>query len=361
MKVERHPTLADVARHAGVGTTTVSRVINGGERVSAKTLDVVRRTIAKLGFVPNVAARVLKGEQSKTIGLIVPSIADSFFASCAEEIQKVARGFGSLVIVTVSHNDPALEMENIENLFRRTDGLLIAPSDSNSPALIGKLTGLSIPVVCFDRPLRHDRIPAVLTDNYHSAKLATQHLLQHGYRRILCLGGEAEFHTMAERIRGYTAAMRGAKKKSIVDVSTHDRGGEEISAILAEQFNSKSPPQAIFCLKNTTTIFAYDTIQRFGLRVPQEVALAGFDDFILAASLRPSITVIEQPIEEIGRRAAKILFDILTAEVHVQQGIERHSMSIQIKSRLIVRASCGCKEVAVDETTALSEKRANVS
>ncbi|AXC11695.1 Transcriptional regulator, LacI family [Acidisarcina polymorpha] len=350
MKRERHPTLFDVARHAGVGTTTVSRVINGGSRVSPKTLEQVRRAIDELGFVPNLAARVLKGEQSKTIGLIVPSIADSFFASCAEAIQKVARSFGSLVVVTVTHNDPALEMENIQTLFRRADGLLIAPSDSNNPKLIGRLTRLSIPVVCFDRPLHDERIPAVLTDNYHSAKTATRHLLQHGYKRILCLGGEAAFHTMEERVRGYEAAMRDANRPTTIDISAHDPSSEEIAAMLARHLTGKAPPRAVFCLKNATTIHTYDALQRFGMHIPQQVALVGYDDFLLAATLRPSITVIQQPVEEIGRKAAKLLFERLAAKADHSSLLraESHAKNVRLKSRLIVRASCGCREFNVD-------------
>lgn len=339
-----HPTLADVARHAGVGNSTVSRVINGGARVSPETLKAVQRAIEHLGFVPNLAAKVLKGEQSKTIGLIVPNIADSFFANCAEAIQKVARSFGSLLVVTITENDPALELENIATLFRRIDGLLIAPSDSNDVNLISRLTGLSIPVVCFDRPLHDDRIAAVLTDNYHSAKTITQHLLQHGYGRILCFGGEAAFHTMSERVRGYKAAMREANRAPIIDVSPHDRTAEETKAVLARHLGGKNPPRAVFCLKNTTTIDSYDAVQNFGIDVPGQLSLAGFDDFPLAASLRPSITVIQQPVEEIGRSAARLLFEQLGTDGHESLHLTVAARTIRIKGRLIVRASCGCGE-----------------
>jgi LacI family transcriptional regulator len=105
-KNNTHPTLSQVARKAGVGTTTVSRVINGGDRVSPKTLAHVRRVIETLGYMPNQAARTLKGHRTKTIGLVVPSIADPFFSSCAEAIQAIARSNDSLLIVTVTGNDP---------------------------------------------------------------------------------------------------------------------------------------------------------------------------------------------------------------------------------------------------------------
>src|ERR1039457_5525811 len=145
------PTLSEVARQAGVGTTTVSRVINGGERVSPKTLARVRRVIEALGYMPNQAARVLKGDRTNTIGLIIPSIADPFFSSCAEAAQAVARANDSLLIVTTSHNDPHAEIENINILTRhRVDGLIIVPANSQSQALGEFLNRLSIPIVAID-------------------------------------------------------------------------------------------------------------------------------------------------------------------------------------------------------------------
>jgi len=343
-KVGQHPTLSDVARRAGVGTTTVSRVINGGTLVSAETLSTVQRAIDELGFVPNLAARMLKGEQSKTIGLILPSIADPFFANCAEAIQTVSGSSGSMVLLTVNHNDPLTELENIKALDRRIDGLLIAPSTPGNQDLIAALIKFSKPVVCFDRPLPDDRLPSVLTDNYHSAKVAIQHLLKHGYRHILCFGGESKFYTGAERMRGYRAAMQAAGLPTMLDVTPHTRSAEEVANALRGHLASKTPPRAIFCLNNTMTVHTFDTLQRLGINMPEQVALAGYDDFMLAATLRPSITVVQQPVDEIGRLAARLLFERLSVNPDGPQ----HSCqmkAVQVKSRLIIRASCGCKEV----------------
>jgi len=336
--------LADVAARARVGNTTVSRVINGGDRVSAKTFAAVTRAIEELGFVPNLAARVLKGERSKTIGLIVPSIADPFFASCAEVMQKIARTFGCLVVVCVTGNEPALEIENIESLCRRVDGILIAPSQSSSGPLNDRLANLSIPVVSFDQPLNKVDIPCVVTNNYHAAREMTRHLLQHGYERILCIGGEASFHTMLERARGYSAAMREASQAPAVDTVPNIRSEEETAAVLASNLAGRRPPRAIYCLKNTTTIQAYDALQRFGIRVPQEIALAGHDDFLLAGSLRPSVTVVQQPVEEIGKMAAKLLFERLAQRAGEPVSAKHPTRIVRLQSRLVIRASCGCGE-----------------
>src|SRR6201987_5182020 len=205
------PTLSEVARQAGVGNTTVSRVINGGDRVSPKTLARVRRVIEQLGYRPNQAARVLKGDRTKTIGLIIPSMADPFFSSCAEAAQAVARANDSLLIVTATQNDPHTEIENLHVLVsHRVDGLLIAPANSRSQVLCDLINRLSVPIVAIDRPIFNSPVSSVLTDNFKGARTGTQHLIEHGCQRIACLTGKRTLFPIQERIRGYRAAVKSA-------------------------------------------------------------------------------------------------------------------------------------------------------
>lgn len=210
-KKSAHATLSEVARRAGVGTTTVSRVINGGHRVSPETLARVRRVIETLGYMPNQAARILKGDRTRTIGLVIPSIADSFFSSCAEAVQAVARANDSLLIVTTTQNDPHTEIENLNVLTRhRVDGLIIAPANSQSQALRDLLKRIGIPVVAIDRPVANSSIVSVVADNCRGAIVATQHLIDHGYKRIVCLTGEGTLYTIRERVRGYRKTVGSA-------------------------------------------------------------------------------------------------------------------------------------------------------
>jgi LacI family transcriptional regulator len=235
-------TLSEVARAAGVGTTTVSRVINGGDRVSEKTLARVRRVIQAMGYMPNQAARVLKGDRTKTIGLIIPSIADPFFSSCAEAAQAVARANDSLLIVTASHNDPHIEIENLNILIsHRADGLILAPANSRSQALRDMLNRLTVPVVAMDRPVANSSIPSVLTDNFKGAKSATQHLIDHGYKRIVCLTGESTLFTIQERIRGYHAAVDAAGLSYMLNTSIKDYKSAEYA--IESMFAGADPPR----------------------------------------------------------------------------------------------------------------------
>lgn len=333
------PTLSEVARRAGVGTTTVSRVINGGHRVSPETLMRVRRAIEALGYVPNQAARILKGYRTRTVGLVIPSIADPFFSECAEAIQAVARANDSLLIVTTTNNDPRAEVDNINVLVRhQVDGLIVAPANSTSQMLREVLDTIRVPVVAIDRPVTHARIPSVVADNFRGAVSAVEHLIGHGYQRILCLTGESTLFTIRERIRAYCLTMEKAGMEVLLDTSVKDYKSAEYA--IESLLSGVNRPDAIFTLKNSTTIYAFEALQKLNVAIPGSVALLGYDDFELASTVRPSISVVEQPIEEIARLAGEALFDQLLNG----GGKPRNGAASQIKleTRLVPRASCGC-------------------
>lgn len=342
MKKGSVPTLSMVARKAGVGNTTVSRVINGGGRVSPKTLARVQRVIAELGYMPNQAARALKGGRTRTIGLVVPSIADPFFSSCAEAVQDVARANDSLLIVITTQNDPLTETESLNILLsHRVDGLIFVPANSRSETLAQMLSELSIPVVTVDRPLFNAQVSSVITDNFKGARAATQHLIDHGYKRIACLTGESSLFTLQERMRGYKAAVAAAGLPSILNSSIKDYKSAEyvIESLLA----GPQRPDAILTLKNSTTIHAFEVLQKLNVPIPKQIALIGFDDFELATTLRPSVTVVQQPIEDIGRTAAELLFARFSDAAATSPAARAaRTRRVTLETQLVLRASCGC-------------------
>ena len=345
MKKTPHATLADIAREARVGTSTVSRVVRGGARVSPETLERVRAVIRKFDYQPNDAARILKGERTKTIGLIVPSVADSFFAICAEAAQEISRSHGFLLIVTCSNNDPRLELENLNKLVqRRVDGLLLAPATSRNEELVQILSRASIPVVSFDRPIHDSSIPSVVSHNYRGAKEATRHLISHGYKRIVCLGmkGEDSLYTNKERIRGYRTAMQEANLPPKIDVSINNYESAELA--LKAYLYGVNPPDAIFALRNLVTIYVFEALHKLRVRVPKKVALVGFDDFQLASALQPAITVVKQEMELMGKMAAELLFEQLTIKRQSIKAADAvDSSGIRwLEADLIIRDSCGC-------------------
>lgn len=339
-KSNSHPTLSEVARLAGVGVGTASRVVNGGVHVSAGTMRKVKSAIQQLGYMPNHAARVLKGGRTKTIGLLVPSIADQFFASCAEAADKIARAHDSLLIVAVTRNQCGDEMSSLEVLMRhQPDGLLIVPSDPENKELAKFVRNSSIPVVTLDRPLFGSGCSSVLSDNFEAARKATLHLIEHGYKRILCFGSEPELYTIRERLRGYRQAMEEAGLQPLVDTGLDDMVLAFLS--LPAQLKSRRPPDAVFTLKNSSTSAVVQVLRQLRVSIPSRLALLGFDDFELAATLHPSISVVQQPIEDLGRTAAELLFAQL--EGHPSKKTQREP--IVLPNRLVLRRSCGCKEV----------------
>ncbi|MGA7158307.1 MAG: LacI family DNA-binding transcriptional regulator [Acidobacteriaceae bacterium] len=341
-KKSKHPTLSEVAKRAGVGTTTVSRVINGVEHVEPQTLARVERAIKELGYSPNQAARVLKGHRTRTIGFVVPSIADPFFSSCAEVLQAIARKNDFLLIVLTTQNEVGTERDAVNILMQhRVDGFVIAPADSESEELRVHLARVPVPIVALDRPVVGSPVPSVVADNFVGARHATQHLIEHGYKRIVCLTGEVNLYTIRERVRGYCSAMESANLKTEIDTSLHDY--ESAERMLIKMFRERNPPDAIFTLKNSTTIDVFEALQRMGISVPKTVALLGYDDFQLADTVRPAITVVQQPIEELGHVAAELLFSKLLGASNSGEGGEKNvEHQVQLKTILILRNSCGC-------------------
>jgi LacI family transcriptional regulator len=324
------PALMDVARRAGVGAATVSRVINGGRNVSSKTLAAVQAAIEELGYHPSQAARSLKGARTKTIGLIVPSVADPFFSTAADVIQGVARKHGTLVLLAASDNLPAREREQVTTLIqRRIDGLILAPSDA---ADIDMLRHADFPVICFDRPFPGQKLPTVLSDNYAGARTATEHLVRNGYRRILCMAGDAKLFTSQRRVRGYRDVVLAAGLPYLAELEVEDFASAR--AALARHLSGPDRIDAIFSIKNAITVNVYKILRELRLPIPGSVALLGYDDFELADTLEPPISVIRQPIVAIATRAAEMLFEAL-------ENSGESSKAVILKVELVQRGSCG--------------------
>jgi LacI family transcriptional regulator len=341
----KHPTLSEVAKKAGVGTTTASRVINGGQNVDPKTLARVQRAIASLGYVPNQAARTLKGGRTRTIGFVLPSIVDPFFASCAEAAQAIARLHDSLLIVLTTQNDPKTELDAVDVLIRhRVDGLIIAPCNAEDDLLGKLLSRASIPVVALDRPIAGSMFPSVVGNNFAGAQFATRHLIEHGYRRIVCFTGEPDLYTIRERIRGYCDAMTSARLKPVVDSSIRDRRSAERA--LKRVLGEASSAEALLTLKNSTTIDTFEVLQENNVEVPGKIALLGYDDFQLAPTVRPSVSVIQQPIDDMGHVAAELLFKRLLDSASSQFLGGAPPQQVLLTTKLIRRASCGCSPEA---------------
>jgi LacI family transcriptional regulator len=282
----------------------------------------------------------LKGAATKTIGIVLPRLGDPFFANCAEAAQAVVRSHGYLLTVAATDYDPQIEIDQIYTLFRhRVDGILLAPANSSSKKLASVVDQIKIPVVAFNHPLQNSSVPSVVCDNYGGAKAATRHLIDHRRQRILCLGGDAKLYSIQERQKGYRAAMRGAGLAPAIEDAPNDYAAVE--GLLRSECLLKKPPQAIFAVRNVITIYAFQALQKLGLRIPDDVALMGFDDFDLAGALRPAVSVVKQPVEALGAQAAELLFRQLQSNTLGQASKKSHAN--RLSATLVLRNSCGCR------------------
>lgn len=323
------PALADVARLAGVGSGTVSRVINGGKHVSPETRARVRTVMEQLGYQPSFAARTLKGAPTNTIGLIIPTVADPFFSSAAAAIQEVAGQHGTLVLLSASENDPRKEEQEIRALIRRrVDGLIIAPSAGCSSSFF---EDASVPVVCFDRTIQNADLTAVLADNYGGARAAVEHLIERGYKRILCVGGYGGLLTSQKRFQAYQDVVTQSGLPYLAELEAEDFVSTQ-SAIL-RHVRGPERIDAIFSTKNTTTVHIFKILKELGIRIPGQIGLIGFDDFDLADALDPPISVVRQPISKMATRAAEMLFEEMK-----DQKPSSHTTTLDVE--LVLRGSC---------------------
>lgn len=333
------PKLSDVARLAGVGNATVSRVLNGHQHVSEETNRRVKQAISDLSYSPNRIARSLKGATSGIIGMIVPSISDMFFSQCAEAVEIVARKYGSLLVVMASHDNPVIEFENLQQLLlHRIDGLILSSAQSSNTKLYKKLREVPVPVVGLDRPLQEANIPSVISENREGAKAATTHLLSHGYDKVLCIHIKPELYPIQERLHGYTQTMSEA---GLPPLLYKVESADDVAACLKKYLNAKDAKVAVFAANNLTARFTWEAIRSLHLAIPDQVAMLCFDDFDLADSLTPPMSVVQQTIDHLGRTAAELLFHRMR-DSNVEHGAAVGADPIRFSTRLIIRESCGC-------------------
>ncbi len=316
---------------------TVSRTINGHPYVTQETAKKVRAAIRELNYRPNHAARILTGQLSRSIGLIVPDIADSFFSIISQAVQETARADGYLLWLAASGEDPAIEASQLEMMTAfGVDGILLVPADSRKPHLETLVSG-PIPVVTIDRPIEIAHADSVQVENRAGSRLAVDHLIQHGHKRIACIVTNPHLLTIRERIAGYKDSMLHANLPPIKEL--HLPNQESTKAAMSKLFDRRNPPHALFTVNNITTLWVTQVLKELKIKIGKDVALVGFDDVDVFAQLTPTLTAVRQPIIEMGKLAAQILL----------KNIQGERTPARVKSilpaRLILRESCGCKSM----------------
>lgn len=335
-KLGSAPTVADVARLAGVGAITVSRVVNENGYVSIEKRKKIEDAIKKLGYRPNQAARILKGHRAQMIGLIVPDLSDPFFGMCAAAVEEFAFERGYMTLIVASQRNAEIEKNEVDMMVgQNIAGLVIVPSLPNDRLLL--LTAIGIPIIAVDRPLIGIPADQVIVDNLEGARMAVEHLVEHGHRHIACIGYDKNFYSIRQRIQGYSNVLKTAGlRPNIYDEASTP---EMVRNIVHSWSKVKDRPTALFALNNVTTLRILQSVREEGFTIPDSMALVGFDDFSLAPLLSPPLTAIRQPAQVLGRQAAKLLFDRIESANDVPGDLK---VNMVLPVELIIRASCGC-------------------
>jgi LacI family transcriptional regulator len=326
------PTIKDVAAKAGVSTATVSRVING-EKVREETKEKVLKTIELLGYRPNQIARSLKTQKTHTIGFVVPDYGQ-FFMQIAKVVEDILNGYGYSLVVCYSDENPDREKARIRMLTeKQVDGMLVVPTSDEDNYLM-ELNKRGIPVILIDRMVKDIQTDCVLVDNVNGAYQAVEHLITKGYQRIGVINGRQEVTTGEERYRGYLRVFEDYNLPIDRDIIRFgDFSTESGYTLMKELMSLPNPPEAVFIANCYMTIGAMLAIKEMDIKVPEDVAIVGFDDTELTRLSDPPLTAVVQPVREIGEMAANLLYKRICGDM------SDYPKMYRLKATLVVRAS----------------------
>ena len=328
--------MLDVARLAGVSMSTVSHVVNGTRFVEPETAKSVQDAISELHYAPNTLARALASKSTGTVGIAISISANYYFNDIVSAIERACASLGQMVFLCDTQNQPETELKVVRELVqRRVDGIILAPSADPENRALSYLQDSGVPFVLVDR-LTSSKVDGVALQNRHAMEILVDHLVGHGHREIALVAGEPGFRSTIERIDGYVRAL---KKHGIPLneglISRGNSSSEEARASARKLLTQKPRPTAIASGNNLSTIGVMKAMHDLNLRVPQDLALIGFDDFEWADCFEPRLTVIAQPSEMIGLRAAELLAKRIKSP-------DAPAKSVRLPPTLIIRRSCGC-------------------
>ena len=334
-------TMVDVAREAGVAVGTVSNVLNHPELVAPATRQHVLEAMSALGFVRNESARQLRAGRSRTIGLVVLDVANPFFTDVARGAEEVAGEAGLSILLCNSSEDGQREASYLDLLTeQRVLGVLITPVDATSTRL-DVLRAKGIPVVLVDQRARLRGPCSVSVDDVLGGRLAVEHLLERGHRRLAFAGGPLSMRQVEDRLLGARQALgaAGVADDALTVLTTHGltiASGREVGQRIAA-LPAGARPTAIFCANDLLALGVLQEMTGAGIRVPEELAIVGYDDIIFAEAAAVPITSVRQPRHELGRTAAALLLE----EAQARKG-HRHRQ-VEFSPELVVRRSSAAR------------------
>jgi LacI family transcriptional regulator len=328
----RVPTIRDVAARAGVAPATVSNVITGRRRVAPHLQVQVLDAVEALGYRPNRVAASLRLQQTQTIGIVVPNLSNPFFADLVRRLEELAAKEAYQVLLVGTNETTSQEAERISALLsRRIDGLIVSPTNDDASAISAARVG-GPPIVLVDRGFGTENFDTVGADNSEAAYRGTRYLIELGHRDIALIVIAEDLSNIRERVDGYRQALADAGLASHARVCAGGLTIDSCQAATERELARRDPPTAIFGTGYAAILGAFKAAQSGGLAIPQDVSLLGFDDSDWMTVLRPHVSTLGQPVEEMASTAWSLLNARLSGAV---EGYLR----VRLPCRLEVRES----------------------
>jgi DNA-binding LacI/PurR family transcriptional regulator len=331
----QHVSIKDIARAAKVSHPTVSRALSNSPLVKGETAKRIRQIAASLGYRPSAIARSLATKRTKTIGVVVTSIADPFIADVVSGVEEAANDHGYSVFLANSNANPDREVRVVHSFHeRRVDGILVTASRVGA-LYVPLLSQLKVPIVLINNqhPDETDEfIYSVTIDNIKASTEVMRHLIGLGHKRIAYIGDRGGFQSDIERLAGYRQALAFAGYPLLPELVVHgdgkpEGGGQAMERLLA----LRNPPTAVFCYNDMSALGALRALHSHGIKVPEELSLVGFDDLAIASYTSPLLTTVSQPKQQMGRMAMEIMIKLLSR-------IDSKT-NIKVEGKLIIRES----------------------
>lgn len=322
MKNQRHTSLKDIAQTLGVSIPTVSRALKDSPEISRELCAKAKELAKEMNYRPNPFALSLRKNAPRIIGVVVPDIVTHFFSSILNGIENMAIRNGYFVIITTSHESFENEKRNIGNLVNmRVEGIIACLSQETTDYThLTALKDINMPLILFDRVCLTDQFSSVVADGEHSAQIATQHLLDHGSKRVAFIGGANHLDIVKKRKHGYLEALRDnlipIEKELVVCRKIDYEEGKIATETL---LSLPDPPDAILAMNDTLAFAAIEVIKSHGLRIPDDIAIMGYTDEQHANYVEPKLSAISHQTYKMGETACQLLIEQLKGNKTVRQ------------------------------------------
>lgn len=310
-------TIKDIAKALNLSNSTISRALRGSYNINESTRKIVQEYAAKYDYKPNLMAQSLRNKQSRTIGISICSISNNFLGEVISGIESIASKRDYKTIITQSFESYEREVKNIKLLTRHAiDGLLVSLStETRDISHLQKLHQNGIPVVFFDRVSNLIETHSVIANNKDGAYQATKHLLDHGYNSIAQITSSKDLSITKERFEGFEQALKEhniAINSNLVKYCHH--GGmifKEVESAVDELLTLTKPPDAILTASDRITLSTVAILKRRKIKIPEQIAIVGFSNFILPEIIAPPLTTVTQPAFEMGKKAMELLLQLI--------------------------------------------------